>query len=171
MDNKFDIDFSKLEAVEVKSSTKTIFIALIIVIVLLLGIVLLLIIVDASKAIFNSDFSLDKIYAIIILLLILTLNLVALAYIVYKVESRQIAYTMEEKKANLALRNKLYEEAIMREIKNKDNAISNVQKYRDIEHLIKDLKRLRTAMNDDEREKMIDKTISNIETKISELKK
>ena len=118
--NKFNINFSKLESVEVKSSTKTIFIALII------GIVLLLIIVDAGKAIFNSDFSLDKIYAIIILLLILTLNLVALAYIVYKVESRQIAYTMEEKKANLALRNKLYEEAIMREIKNKDNAISNV---------------------------------------------
>lgn len=163
--NKFNINFSKLESVEVKSSTKTIFIALII------GIVLLLIIVDAGKAIFNSDFSLDKIYAIIILLLILTLNLVALAYIVYKVESRQIAYTMEEKKANLALRNKLYEEAIMREIKNKDNAISNVQKYRDIEHLIEDLKRLRTAMNDDEREKMIDKTISIIETKISELKK
>ena len=59
----------------------------------------------------------------------------------------------------------------MREIKNKDNAIQNVQKYRDFEHLIEDLKRLRTAMNDDEREKMIDKTISNIETKISELKK
>lgn len=164
MDNKFDIDFSKLESVEVKSSTKTISIALII------GIVLLLIIVVAGIAIFKSNFSLDKIYAIIILLLILTLNLVALAYIVYKVESRQIAYTMEEKKANLALRNKLYEEAIMREIKNKDNAISNVQKYREIEHLIEDLKRLSTAMNDDEREKMID-TISNIETKISELKK
>ena len=46
-----------------------------------------------------------------------------------------------------------------------------MQKYRDIEHLIEDLKRLRTAMNDDEREKMIDKTISIIETKISELKK
>lgn len=46
-----------------------------------------------------------------------------------------------------------------------------MQKYRDFEHLIEDLKRLRTAMNDDEREKMIDKTISNIETKISELKK
>ena len=167
MDNKFDINFSKLEAVEVKSSTKTFFIALSIVIVPLL----ILIIVVAVITICNSDFSLDKIYAIIILLLILTLNLVALAYIVYKVESRQIAYTMEEKKANLALRNKLYEEAIMREIKNKDNAISNVQKYREIEHLIEDLKRLRTAMKDDEREKMIDKTISNIETKISELKK
>lgn len=167
--NKFDIDFSKLESVEVKSSTSTIVNALSIVIVPLL--ILILIIVVTGITICNSDFSLDKIYAIIILLLILTLNLVALAYIVYKVESRQIAYTMEEKKANLALRNKLYEEAIMREIKNKDNAISNVQKYREIEHLIEDLKRLRTAMNDDEREKMIDKTISNIETKISELKK
>lgn len=166
MDNKFDIDFSKLESVEVKSSTNTIVNALSIVIV-----PLLILIIVAGITICISNFSLDKIYAIIILLLILTLNLVALAYIVYKVESRQIAYTMEEKKANLALRNKLYEEAIIREIKNKDNAISNVQKYREIEHLIEDLKRLRTAMNDDEREKMIDKTISDIETKISELKK
>ena len=91
--NKFDIDFSKLEAVEVKSSTNTIVNALSIVIVPLL----ILIIVVAGTTIFNSDFSLDKIYAIIILLLILTLNMVALAYIVYKVESRQIAYTMEEK--------------------------------------------------------------------------
>lgn len=166
--NKFDIDFSKLESVEVKSSTNTIVNNVLSIVIVPL---LILIIVVAGITIRNSDFSLDKIYAIIILLLILTLNLVALAYIVYKVESRQIAYTMEEKKANLALRNKLYEEAIMREIKNKDNAISNVQKYRDIEHLIEDLKRLRTAMNDDEREKMIDKTISNLETKISELKK
>ena len=51
-----------------------------------------------------------------------------LCYIVYKVESVQVDYSIEEKKADTALRRRLAEEVIMREIKIREKAISDAKK-------------------------------------------
>ena len=114
MEDNIKIDFSKLEKVSVKKCYKTIWA------VFLSGIILCALVVSVFFV---------KIYNNILLLyLIVALSLMLLCYIVYKVESVQVDYSIEEKKADTALRRRLAEEVIMREIKIREKAISDAKK-------------------------------------------
>ena len=114
MEDSIKIDFSKLEKVSVKKCYKTIWA------VFLSGIILCALVV--------SVFFVEIYNNILLLYLIVALSLMLLCYIVYKVESVQVDYSIEEKKADTALRRRLAEEVIMREIKIREKAISDAKK-------------------------------------------
>lgn len=116
MEDSIKIDFSKLENVSVKKCHKTILA------VFLSGIILCALVV---KVIFFVDRICNN---ILLFYLIVALSLILLCYVVYKVESVQLDYSIEEKKADTALRRRLAEEVIMREIKIREKAISDAKK-------------------------------------------
>lgn len=111
MENNIDVDFSKLEKGVAKKSSKTVWAVLC---------ASLILIAFAVVATYTTDIC----SYFILLYLILACSLVVLCFILHKVESIQT----EETKADAALRRKLAEEAIMREIKIREKEISDAQK-------------------------------------------
>lgn len=120
MEDNIKIDFSKLEKVSVKKCYKTIWAVSLSGIFLCALVVIVIFFVDRNKIVICNN--------ILLLYLIVALSLMLLCYIVYKVESVQVDYSIEEKKADTALRRRLAEEVIMREIKIREKAISDAKK-------------------------------------------
>lgn len=120
MEDSIKIDFSKLENVSVKKCYKTIWAVFLSGIFLCALVVSVIFFVDRNKIVICNN--------ILLLYLIVALSLMLLCYIVYKVESVQVDYSIEEKKADTALRRRLAEEVIMREIKIREKAISDAKK-------------------------------------------
>lgn len=120
MEDNIKIDFSKLEKVSVKKCYKTIWAVSLSGIFLCALVVIVIFFVDRNKIVICNN--------ILLLYLIVALSLMLLCYIVYKVESVQVDYSIEEKKADTALRRRLAEEVIMREIKIREKTISDAKK-------------------------------------------
>lgn len=168
MENNIKIDFSKLEKTSVKKCAKTIFA------VTMSGLFLLVL---AVCVVFGDK---THIWNNILILCLMILSSTVLCYIVYKLESIQVYHAIEEEKADTALRRKLAEEAIMREIKISEKTISDAQKreyqndkdslYKDIEKVIYELNFLCSVKTEDDRIKEIKKLINDLEQNITKLK-
>lgn len=70
----------------------------------------------------------DLTAVILCMFLILSLSVIALCLIIYKVESKIIAYEIEEAKSSSALKRKLLEDAIIRDIKLQENSANKLIK-------------------------------------------
>lgn len=121
MESMINVDFSKLEKVEVKPPYKTFWA------VCIASVAIVVCIASAMYIICNKTYTYTP-FIIVCLSLILSLCLIALCYIIYKVEYIKLSYSIEEKRAESALRRKLVEEAIMREIKIQETNLANAQK-------------------------------------------
>lgn len=126
MENKIEIDFSKLKEITVSKPNITIW-----------AIIITMVLISVATAI--AMIYKQEICNLVVLFLILAFSLIVLCFILYKLESIQFTYEIEEKKADAALRRKLAEEAIMREIKIREKEISDVQKLKQEIDKYKDL--------------------------------
>ena len=115
MEHKITVDFSIIESMEIKKHIVTIRA------VCISGGILIVAAICHYLGICNAQNS-------EIMFLFLALSLVALCFILYKVESVQVIHAIEETKAAAALRRKLAEDAITREIKIQEKNISDAQK-------------------------------------------
>ena len=119
MENKINVDFSKLEESAVSRPKRTIWTVYIAAVIL---------IVSAAGATYMIYNNMAICKPVVVLYLIFALCLVALCYIIYEVEYTHFSHAIEDAKANATLRRKLAEEAIMREIKIREKEISDAQK-------------------------------------------
>lgn len=160
MENKIEIDFSIIEETTISKPKKTIRAVYITGAVLIVAAIIIYINMHIWKL-------------IVMLFLILALSLVVLCYILHKLEYIQLTHEIEEKKANAALRRKLAEDAIIREIKIREKKISDAQKnecqndkgslYKDVEKTVRELKFLCSLKTEDERIKEMKKLINDLE--------
>lgn len=116
MERRIDVDFSRLEKSVVPKPDRTLWV------VCIAGVLL---IASAVVVAFVISGNMDLCKPILLLYSIVALILVALCIIVYKVESIHSAYAVEEAKADAALRRKLAEDALLREIKIREKEINN----------------------------------------------
>lgn len=123
MENKINVDFSKLEDVTISKPKKTVWLVCITAVILVVFAMFAAYMVQSNM---KNGMEICKI--VILLYLTFALSLVTLCYLLYEFESVQASRIHEELKANAALRRKLVEEAIMREIKIQEKEISDAQK-------------------------------------------
>ena len=119
MENKINVDFSKLEESAVSRPKRTIW-------TVYIAAVILIVSAAGDAYMIYSNMALCK--PAVVLYLIFALSLVALCYSIYEMESTHFSHAIEDAKANATLRRKLAEEAIIREIKIQEKEISDAQK-------------------------------------------
>lgn len=169
---KIDVDFSKLEKVEKTEMSKTI--------KYLTGIYAVMIIVSVIGTICLEKFCNCGHATIIILLTFTAICFAALCWVAYNLEAPRTIYALDEKKADAALRRKLAEEAIIREIKIREKQISEAQKsehgtetsavHNEILKLIENIELLNFAGNNNNRKDKIKKTFGQLKYEILKLK-